>query len=373
MTPFDRVLNAPIPEPAPAASAADFVACLRASDYRLRTCARRLGCRPRLGVNFFETYRPAWTAAPDDPVDVLIDVLIAGHDAGVDQCRRLYSSVFVDAGLEMGLLVRNGDRLRSELCLFPCFGRYLVTDRAEKNVAINQVMYLWSESYILGGLVPRTPCATAVDLCTGSGIHAILASSHCRRVVGVDINPRAVAFARFNQQLNAAENISFLEGDLWEPVTGTCDLLLANPPYAPDLGSAAGDNFWSGGSTGVELLARVIRGIPDHLAERGVCHVIALYPNAPGRTTADSFDEWLGGALRDYEVVDHSWAAPGWADPLSVAPVKADKRAWRFGVISVRRAAARGRGYWRRTNSTAFFDAEGQCRLTADHDLLVAT
>ena len=46
-----------------------------------------------------------------------------------------------------------------------------------------------------------------LDLCTGSGIHALLAAAHSERVLAVDINPRAAQCARCNAQVAGAKNI----------------------------------------------------------------------------------------------------------------------------------------------------------------------
>lgn len=216
---------------------------LRRCGYDLARCAVRLGVFPRLGVNFWPAMRYRWTPRHDDPVDTLIELFIDGSPITTDRLRTHTSATFVDAALEMGLADLDGLFLQSKICLFPCFGKYIVTDRAAKNTKINQVMWLWGESFILGGLVKRAPRKRAIDLGTGSGVHAILASSHCQQVVAVDINPRALEFSKFNGALNGISNIEFVLSDLFGCVESTCDLLTANPPYAPDSAANAGDNF----------------------------------------------------------------------------------------------------------------------------------
>jgi len=270
----------------------------------------------------------------------------------------------------MNLIDVDGDLLKSKLCLFPCFDKYIVTDRAVKNTGINQVMWLWGESFLLGGLVNRTKRRRAIDLGTGSGVHAILASGHCEQVVAVDVNPRAIEFAKFNGDLNGIENIEFVLSDLFKSVPGTCDFLAANPPYAPDTAAQAGDNFWSGGVEGTELLARIVEAIPTRVDPDGVCNINALYPNPPGTTISEHFNKWLGGTLGRYEVLDYTWPVPNYEDVLSEKPFVGDKSAWRFGVVSVRRSGS-GNGWWREAAGRGFFfRSDGSCTMTADHDVL---
>ena len=51
-------------------------------------------------------------------------------------------------------------------------------------------------------------------------------------MVGVDINPHAVAAAADNARRNSvAGNTTFVEGDLFDAVTGTYDLVVYDPPF----------------------------------------------------------------------------------------------------------------------------------------------
>jgi SAM-dependent methyltransferase len=341
---------------------------LRRAGYELARCAERLDVFPRLGVNFWREIRPGWRARPQDPIDNLIALFIDGQPVRADLIAKQLSAAFIDAALEMRLVQRDGGMLRSDYCLFPCFGKYVVTDQADKNTAINQVMFLWGESYLLGGLVHRKPRRRAIDLGTGSGVHALLASEHCARAVGGDVSPRALAFANFNAGLNGAGNVDFVASDLLDSIEGSCDLLTANPPYAPDTAAAAGENFWSGGANGIDLLKRVVESLPHRLDEDGTAHVNSLFPNPPGTRIQQHFDAWLGGGLHGWEVLDHTWAVPGYEDLLSAEPFRGDKTAWRFGVVSLRRAAS-GKGWWKEVGGPGwFFHADGSCAVVADHD-----
>jgi HemK-related putative methylase len=345
-----------------------FASDLRRAGYDLAACAKRLGVYPRLGVNFWSEMRFKWSPGAEEALDQLITLLVDGGEVITDRLMTVIAPSSVEAAIEMGLLQKNGEKLTSTFCLFPCYGKYLVTDRAAKNVAINQVMWLWGESFVLGGLVKRIPRRRAIDLGTGSGIHAILASDHSDKVTAVDINPRAIAFTRFNAALNGKKNIEVVLSDLLESVEGTCDLLTANPPYAPDAAAKAGDNFWSGGPKGTDLLRRIIEALPTRLEPDGTAHIIALYPNPPGTTIKSHFDEWLGGHVADWDVLDHTWPVPGYEDYLSEQPFRGDKSAWRFGVVSLRRAPTRN-GYWKEVAGKGlFFGKDGACTMVADHD-----
>ena len=203
-------------------------------------------------------------------------------------------------------------------------------------------------------------CAATVDAITAGGGRAL--------AVGADVSPRALAFSKFNAALNGKSNVDFLLSDLLDSIDGTCDLLVSNVPYAPDTAAKAGDNFWSGGIEGVDLLRRVIEALPTRLEEDGAAHINSLFPNPPGTKIKDHFDHWLDGKLSDWDVLDHTWPVPYYDDLLSDEPYRGDKSAWRFGVVSLRRSP-NAQGWWKEAGGKgSFFKSDGSCKVIADHE-----
>jgi ribosomal protein L11 methylase PrmA len=69
-----------------------------------------------------------------------------------------------------------------------------------------------------------------IDLGTGSGILALAANRFgAERVIGIDIDSRAISIAKANARLNKIDNVDFRLGDLrkWNP-TGAGDIVAAN-------------------------------------------------------------------------------------------------------------------------------------------------
>ena len=83
---------------------------------------------------------------------------------------------------------------------------------------------------------------TFLDMCTGSGcIAAALAVKFPHaRVLAVDISEAALKVAQENiRKHKLQERVQLLQSNLWEEVTGTFDLIIANPPYIPTENLAA--------------------------------------------------------------------------------------------------------------------------------------
>ena len=126
------------------------------------------------------------------------------------------------------------------------------------------------------------PDGPICDLCTGSGAIALAMASKLRHVsiTGVDISPEALAWAQRNKNALKLDNISFLEGDLYEPLPENekYALISANPPYVtskeydelervvkdyePKLALEAGDD-------GLSVIRRIVAGAKRHLLPGG--------------------------------------------------------------------------------------------------------
>jgi len=196
------------------------------------------------------------------------------------------------------LATADGERIKATVLLFPCQMLYLATDRLDADRAQNPVMPLFPESYDLGRIAVRAPVDRALDVCTGSGIHALLAARHAREAVGVDISARALEFARFNAALNAIDNVAWLEGDVYGPLPpgARYGLITANPPYNPELDSAAGDDYHSGGESGEEIQERILAGVPERLEHGGYAQIITLLIHREGDELGGRLQRWLSGS-----------------------------------------------------------------------------
>jgi len=119
-----------------------------------------------------------------------------------------------------------------------------------------------------------------LDMGTGCGILAILASRKARQVVAVDVNPYAVRCAKYNSEINHVQSkITIVQGDLftWLSEKAKFDLILFNAPYLPDTDDTQDswvNRAWSGGVTGRQTIDRFISEVPKYLTRAG--HVLLV-------------------------------------------------------------------------------------------------
>jgi methylase of polypeptide subunit release factors len=212
----------------------------------------------------------------DAPLDILLRIYLLGMKVSWAAGRRVFSEAELNLLRDAGLL-RGADsgELDSIFAIQPWAGKRFLSDfMLRKEPAVEPVYSPDLDSIELAELTVRDPFASALDLCTGTGIQALFAADHCERVVGVDINPRAIHLARLNAALNHVDNVEFRLGDLYEPVSGeTFELVTANVPFVIDTATEA-HRYRVGGARGDAIHRRILDQLRAHLAEGGVCQIV---------------------------------------------------------------------------------------------------
>jgi hypothetical protein len=274
--------------------------------------------RERLGLS--DITELLWRAVPvyrdellaeRDPLASAIDLFLLQGALPEDEVGRLLPQAAREVLVRAGVLWIDDQGLaRARASLFPVGDRLVFSDHAwpmlphpgYKRAPHDQVMAVGTDSHWLARITVRRPVGAALDLCTGSGVHALMAAFHSQRVVAVDIHSRAAQCARFNARALGLANVRVAVGDLFEPVRGDqFDLITANPPFVPSpVNSLA---FRDGGRSGEEIQRRIVAGLPSHLAPGGIAQMVTELGERDGEALADRLREWLGGAPMDIHIL----------------------------------------------------------------------
>jgi ribosomal protein L3 glutamine methyltransferase len=162
---------------------------------------------------------------------------------------------------------------------------------------------------------------SVLDLCTGSGCLAILASRNFpnAEIDAVDISKDALDVAARNvRDYGLRDRVTLYRGDLFKPLNGKrYDLIISNPPYVDAQGMADLPRecraepklAFDGGADGIDIVRRILDEAQAYLTPQGglLCEVgrcrpqlEAAYPQLPllWLDTEDSEGEvfWIAAA-----------------------------------------------------------------------------
>ncbi len=224
----------------------------------------------------------------------------------------------------LGLVERRDAALVACVRLVPFGDLVLACDRNDEGSSELEedfVAGVHSPSITLAKLAVRRHVEATLDLGTGLGIQALFTSRHSARVTAVDLNGRALLFARFNAQLNGVANVEFRQGSYFEPVAGELfDLVLSNPPYVISPESAM--LYRDGGLAGDAVSRGVVTQAPAYLREGGFAVILISWAHGAAEEWWAPLERWIEGSgcdawLLHYRSDDPLAHSSSWLQPLA--------------------------------------------------------
>ncbi len=195
-------------------------------------------------------------------------------------------------------VLKAGERgmLRAAFSLIP-FDEELWIMSDELGSAPEAAMGPGQTTHLLAGALPRAIRGRFLDVGCGAGSLALVAARRgARAAIGTDINPRAIAIARFNARLSGV-SATFLDGDLLQPVRRErFDLVVSQPPFVAHPPGTPLAPSMHGGPRGDEVALRMIGQIPAALSRGGRAMLLMDVPSRRGEQVLPRFREALRGA-----------------------------------------------------------------------------
>lgn len=269
---------------------------LTALGYSEKPIAELLGRWDISELNGKEYPNYLWRCARDESgLGRLVSIFLMGRATDQETMHEILGEELTQALLDCQVLAHYKGAWASYAVVFPCLGKFFFTDQwvGTGNQEPGKVYELGTDSYVLARVTPRRNVKRALDLCTGSGIHAVCSSFEAEVSKAVDINPRALHYTTLNAALNGVEVETHL-GDLYSVVEGeTFDLITANPPFVP----SPDPNVLvhrSAGETGEEIPERLVAGLPTHLDKGGMFSMVLDHPVFADETYLERLERWLG-------------------------------------------------------------------------------
>jgi hypothetical protein len=234
-----------------------------------------------LNIEFLDEY-PTKAKESDQPrpirsaLDVLLSLFFEGGLVTRKRMATYLGNGAYDDLTALGLIAPIGDdACFATVLLYPVNDVYICSDRwsnpdGSTFKPFDDIVYsarsITTQRFLR--LVPTSSCDTLLDLCSGSGVFALVSAPHARHVYAYDIADRSTHFAEFNRRLNGVENLTCATGDLYKPAENLVfDRIIAHPPYVPVLKNEL--IFQDGGDDGESILRRVVEDLPKYLQPGG--------------------------------------------------------------------------------------------------------
>lgn len=221
-----------------------------------------------------------------------------------------------------GLARRDGDSVCPLVRVTPYAGMVFAHDEAA-GADSDFVTGINNATRTLAALTVRQDVERALDLGTGCGVQALLATRHAQQVVATDVNVRALQYAKLNCHLNSRP-IDLRAGNLFEPLADeSFDLIVSNPPYviSPDT-----DYVFRDSGLRRDLLCReVVRGAAERLRPGGYATILCNWICDAAEASWKPLVEWVEGTgcdalLLTHEPIDPLTYATRWNEPRAKDP-----------------------------------------------------
>ena len=286
-------------------------AFLTDSYYSETAVCKRLGLeRPQHYLTLHPN--PASPRAMQDPLDLAMRLFLIGEMVKNHELEKWASPPAIDAMRGLGLIARHSrepENWYATAALYPAHGLYLVSDRwsSPEDAPIEMaadVVYpavTVNTGHFLETLPPE-PCDSFLDLCSGSGVAALVAASrYARHAWSTDVTESSTRCAEFSRLLNGIENLTVAQGDLYQAAgKRTFDRIAANPPYMPSLRPA--EIYAYGGELGDQITRRIVEGLPEYLRPGGRFYAVTAGPDRDGEGFEVRMRSWLGSAADEFDI-----------------------------------------------------------------------
>ena len=165
----------------------------------------------------------------------------------------------------------------------------------------DQIPYIGPDSYWLSRMICNHTSGVVLDLCSGSGIQAIISAKNADKVIAVEIDSRAVDMIQINVCLNKLDHkIEVREGNLYSVINDgeIFNYIIANPPFIPIPDDISFPLAGDGGALGDVIITHILSDSMRYLSSDGELIMI-------GQVIGDANQTFLTDLVKTF--IDSGW------------------------------------------------------------------
>lgn len=219
-----------------------------------------------------------------DPLRTLIKLFLLNEPVDVLNVSSLIDSKIIDRLFNEEIIEQNGAQIQSKDHILISFKGFLIFHQ----IGISPQAYFGTDSIALATYQTPSINGKTLDLCSGPGIQAMVASVYSKISHGVEINSNANRIARLNVELNSLEKKIVLHHCSNEEFLKTnyqdFDLITFNPPLLPVPDELNYPFVGNGGGDGLKITKNILTTYAAKLVEGGRFEFVGTglgYDNQP--------------------------------------------------------------------------------------------
>jgi predicted RNA methylase len=238
------------------------------------------------------------------PLNLLLRWFYLSSRLTADDIAESIPEWFLEVACASKILRKEGNHFIPLVFLGHFMGHWIASDQTARFDAAEPNFVLWpnNTTQFLRNFTVQRPSRATLDLGTGNGAQALGAALFSEKIVGTDLNARALEFADFNAKLNGIEKVEWVYGDAFAPVKGRkFDLIVSNPPFF--IGPSNHFLFCDNSMELDQFCRHCAREGAMHLEEGGYLQMLCEWVETKGQRWQDRVEEWFEGTGCDAWVV----------------------------------------------------------------------
>lgn len=213
---------------------------------------------------------------------LLYELFIKNTTIAKEEIIKILGRALYDQMLDEAVISEFEDKgaIESKIRVVPCSRHLYITDKWDRN--IENFVYLSYDSLVFAKILKKLIGAKIykrmLDIGCGSGVLAIELSKNANHSTGIDLNNRAIDYARLNAKLNNKTG-EFYCKNIFD-TRGRYDLVISNPPFTflEDEKEKRAQIDSNGGYLGIEFTIKLLEFIPDILGYGGTAIIFSRTP-----------------------------------------------------------------------------------------------
>ena len=228
---------------------------------------------------------------------LLSDLFLLSKGVSKENILRLLGKNIYLVLKKIGILNENKKMVTSNIFFTPIANKIFINDGDKfNNQKYHVIQIVMEQPYLIkavkafSNFLLNKNKGSVLDLCTGSGVIGQSIIPKNWNLLGVDINPRALNYARFNLKINNLKGKYKLLDVTKAKLKKKYDIILANPPYNAlvPIKSVVSDLTLHSGIHGDAVPNSCAKIVKNNLAKNGMyfmCGIILLKNNRPADKT----------------------------------------------------------------------------------------